>query len=77
MRKVTGGGPPAEIWRLFMGAALPRLKAQPIPGGVIEPPGPAAPDAIGDMLGTIGIGPAAEQPAPTEPEKPLETELPY
>nr|MDQ2861404.1 PBP1A family penicillin-binding protein [Pseudomonadota bacterium] len=33
MRRVTGGGAPAEIWRNFMVAALPRLDAKPIPGG--------------------------------------------
>jgi penicillin-binding protein 1A len=33
MRKVTGGGAPAEIWRDFMVAALPKLAIQPIPGG--------------------------------------------
>ena len=40
MKRVTGGGAPAGIWRDFMSAALPRLKAQPIPGGTIEPPAP-------------------------------------
>ena len=32
MKGVTGGGAPAGIWRAFMAQALPRLKAQPIPG---------------------------------------------
>lgn len=35
MRKVTGGGAPAGIWRDYMTAALPRLKVQPIPGGLM------------------------------------------
>jgi penicillin-binding protein 1A len=48
MLKVTGGGAPAEIWRDFMAAALPRLAAQPIPGGGAA--GPASPDGIGDLL---------------------------
>jgi penicillin-binding protein 1A len=33
MRRVTGGGPPAEIWRTFMQTALPKIAAGPIPGG--------------------------------------------
>jgi len=49
MRRVTGGGAPAEIWHNFMAAALPRLAAQPIPGGAAAAPA-ATPDAIGDML---------------------------
>jgi penicillin-binding protein 1A len=35
MRRVTGGNAPAGIWRDYMTAALPRLKVQPIPGGVL------------------------------------------
>ncbi len=52
MKKVTGGGAPAGVWRAYMAAALPRLKTQPIPGGVIEPPplAPAPGDPIGDIL---------------------------
>jgi membrane peptidoglycan carboxypeptidase len=33
MRKVTGGGAPAGVWQGFMSRTLPRLKAEPIPGG--------------------------------------------
>ena len=33
MKRVTGGGAPAEIWRGFMAPSLPRLQAQAIPGG--------------------------------------------
>jgi penicillin-binding protein 1A len=40
MRKVTGGAAPAMIWKDYMTAALPRLKVQPIPGGVM----PEAPE---------------------------------
>jgi penicillin-binding protein 1A len=47
MRRVTGGGAPARIWRDFMTRALPRLNAPAIPGGVIEP---EPPDPIGDLL---------------------------
>jgi penicillin-binding protein 1A len=49
MRRVTGGGVPAGVWKAYMTAALPRLKVQPIPGGdyVVEPQ-PA--DPLGDLL---------------------------
>ncbi|HEX2559360.1 transglycosylase domain-containing protein, partial [Phenylobacterium sp.] len=53
MRRVTGGGVPARIWRDFMARALPRLNAPAIPGGVIEPQ-PAEPDPIGDLLSPAG-----------------------
>ena len=52
MKKVTGGGPPAAIWRTFMTEALPRLTAGPIPGG--DPPAPEDPSA--DPLGPILSG---------------------
>ncbi|MES2340166.1 MAG: penicillin-binding protein 1A [Pseudomonadota bacterium] len=66
MKKVTGGGAPAGIWRDFMTAALPRLKTQAIPGGVVAPPAVEAPpsDPIGDLLS--GNGPAAKAEAPAE-----------
>jgi penicillin-binding protein 1A len=35
MRRVTGGAAPAEIWKAYMTAALPRLKVEPIPGGEV------------------------------------------
>jgi penicillin-binding protein 1A len=38
MRRVTGGGPPADIWRAFMTQALPRLAASPIPAGAATAP---------------------------------------
>ena len=63
MRRVTGGGAPAEIWHNFMAAALPRLAAQPIPGGV--PAAPATPtDAIGDALASP---PSATVSTPLQP----------
>lgn len=40
MRKVTGGGAPAEIWRTFMASALPRLDVRPIPEGPQALPSP-------------------------------------
>ncbi len=30
MRRITGGGPPAELWRGFMGPALKRIPVQAI-----------------------------------------------
>lgn len=76
MKRVTGGGAPAEIWRNFMAATLPRLKATPIPGGVIEPPPPVTADPIGDILvdPSGAQGPAAETPAPGTPAP---EQLPY
>jgi penicillin-binding protein 1A len=76
MRRVTGGGAPAEVWRVFMAAALPRLKATPIPGGVIEPPPVAPVDPIGDLMEAPPApeGPAAEAPAG---EPPPADQLPY
>jgi len=47
MKRVTGGGAPAEIWRGFMAPILPHIQAQAIPGGApIGPP----PDEIGNLL---------------------------
>src|SRR3712207_1665594 len=48
MKKVTGGGAPAEIWRSFMTSALPRLAVRPIPEGPAALPMPG--DPIGDLL---------------------------
>ena len=67
MKKVTGGGAPAEIWRNFMVAALPRLQAQPIPNGGAVLPGPD--DAIGEIAG-------ADAPAPQAPEADAEAPAP-
>ena len=50
MRRVTGGNAPARIWRSFMTAALPRLDARPIPGGVVPPGGAVYGDPIGELL---------------------------
>jgi penicillin-binding protein 1A len=82
MRRVTGGGAPAEIWRAFMVAALPHISAQPIPGGA--PPAPAAvepsQDPIGDLLsGNAAVNDAAPgpdvPPAPTNAAPEVQTPL--
>jgi penicillin-binding protein 1A len=59
MKRVTGGAAPAEIWRDFMAASLPRLNVQPIPGGSVQP------DSIGDLINQVGgaSGAAAQPPA--------------
>jgi penicillin-binding protein 1A len=71
MRRVTGGGPPAEIWRTFMLTALPRLAAGPIPGGLAGPLGAidqagasAATSAQTPTAGTSLAGP----PSPAGPD---------
>ena len=53
MKRITGGAAPASIWRDYMTATLPRLKVQPIPGGIIEPE-PSPTDVIGDVIDGIG-----------------------
>jgi penicillin-binding protein 1A len=72
MRRVTGGSTPADIWRAFMAAALPRLSVQAIPGGNAPPPPPAATDLIGDLLNQSASGEpakpsAAAAAAPAQP----------
>ena len=76
MRKVTGGGPPAEIWHDFMGRALPRLAAAPIPSG--SPPAAAPPaDPADNSAAPDPSAPLdAEAPAPDEiqpPDRPRPT----
>ncbi len=66
MRRVTGGGAPAEIWKTFMSNALPRLQTQAIPGGEVA--APVAEDPIGDILdGTNGGGDMPPIPNPGPP----------
>ncbi|HUO12875.1 MAG TPA: penicillin-binding transpeptidase domain-containing protein, partial [Caulobacteraceae bacterium] len=66
MKRVTGGAAPAEIWRNFMVPSLPRLQAQPIPGGNA----PAAPaDVIGNMLENDQSQPS-QSPVPDEAPPP-------
>ena len=79
MRGVTGGNVPAGIWRDFMGAALPRLKAAPIPGDQVPNEGGLS-DTIGDLLSGLGIGPRQPEPQPESaaPEPvPEPQEVPY
>ena len=65
MRRVTGGGAPADIWRNFMTAALPKLSARGIPGGPVSRG--AATDEIGALLSGQGggVSPGAGDPRPT------------
>jgi penicillin-binding protein 1A len=89
MRRVTGGGAPAEIWRNFMQAALPRLAAQPIPGGSAPPPAPAqetaaSADATSESpygAGQLDAPPPADGPdlerPPTGPPGPSRSPVPY
>jgi penicillin-binding protein 1A len=52
MGRVTGGSAPADIWRTFMTAALPRLAVRPIPEGPQALPTPMYEDPIGQLLET-------------------------
>ena len=81
MRKITGGGSPAAIWKAFMGSALPRLKVSAIPSGPAAAPGFEVGDPIGDLLsqagGLFGGGEAPVdgealdgEPVPDEPVEP-------
>ena len=55
MRKVTGGAAPAEIWRAFMSAALPRLRVAAIPTSATLPEVAApAEDPVADLLNRTG-----------------------
>ncbi len=74
MARVTGGTAPAEIWRRFMSAALPRLAARAIPGGSAPASEAPASDAIGDLLsgqdgegGTPSSPERGEAPSPDQP----------
>ncbi len=64
MKRVTGGGAPADIWRAFMTPALGRIQRQAIPGA----PAAAAPDSIGDILAPPA--PAAPPGPPAADERP-------
>jgi penicillin-binding protein 1A len=50
MKRVTGGSAPADIWRDFMGSALPRLDVRPIPDGPAAVPSPLNMDPVGELL---------------------------
>jgi penicillin-binding protein 1A len=65
---LAGGGPPAEAWRTFMTAALPRAGAGPIPEG---PPPLAAPAVAAPAAPAPAEPPeAAPQPEPSPPPEP-------
>ena len=88
MKKVTGGGAPAEIWRTFMSQALPRLDVRPIPDGPQALPSPAFDDPIGSLLEAAntffedGVTPYEETPLaealpPLPPLQPQPQPAPY
>ena len=80
MRKVTGGGIPAQLWRTYMAQALPRLKVSAIPGGSAPPPPPSQPGDLDQLLSSIGPGAvngegepiAPPQPGPAPPPQPAQ-----
>jgi penicillin-binding protein 1A len=83
MKRVTGGGAPAEIWKNFMTPSLPRLQAQAIPGGAPPAPAPTT-DVIGNILQGDTPPPTPESPVPddsgqpaTLPAKPGDTAPPF
>ena len=57
MHRITGGSAPADLWRQFMVATLPRLKVQSIPTGQGGAPlAPPLQDPVSDLLGnTSGL----------------------
>jgi penicillin-binding protein 1A len=85
MKRVTGGAAPAEIWRAFMAPALPRLQAQPIPGGApLAPPAPASTDTIQNILDHGTPAPTPEtppdesvSPPPATTPRPAEAHPPF
>jgi penicillin-binding protein 1A len=81
MKKVTGGGVPADIWRSFMSQALPRLNVSEIPGGPPPPPTNQANnlDQLLSSLGMDGTNGEGEPNTPTplnQPSEPAKTESP-
>ncbi|WP_309644535.1 PBP1A family penicillin-binding protein [Phenylobacterium sp.] len=71
MGRVTGGGPPAELWRDFMSVALKRVPKQPIPQGPAAAaplaPAPLAPDPPApDPIEALIAQPTDAPPEPTE-----------
>ncbi|QUD90662.1 PBP1A family penicillin-binding protein [Phenylobacterium montanum] len=63
MIRVAGAGAPSEIWRGFMGAALPRVRPTAIPPGP-PPPAPVLPPA--DSVAVAAAPPVVE----ADPETP-------
>jgi penicillin-binding protein 1A len=78
MRKVTGGGAPAEIWRAFMATALPHLQVRSIPAGPEAEPGVVMGDPLGDLLSNMTVSPpdSGPPPAPETPDSPPQTPPP-
>ena len=77
MKKVTGGGVPASLWRQYMSQALPRLNVSAIPGGAAPPPSPSQSGDLDNLLSSLGMGaangegePVAPNPPPAQPAKP-------
>ncbi len=70
MRKVTGGGAPAEVWRAFMATALPHLQVRAIPTGPEAEPGVVMGDPIGDLLQNMPATPPPASGPPPAPETP-------
>jgi penicillin-binding protein 1A len=81
MRRVTGGGAPAQIWRAFMQTALPRIAKAPIPGAP-APPADRSPDADGGAAPPPDM--AGDEPPPADgqnlelpPPSPRRSPAPY
>jgi penicillin-binding protein 1A len=78
--KVTGGGTPAAIWKNHMTSALKRIQVSPIPSGPAATNlGPAAEDALGNLLGSqAGTAQSAVAPPPANdnPSPPIVTMQP-
>ena len=67
----AGGGPPAEIWRRFMTAAMPRAGARPIPAGpapVALPPSSTPLPSTPDPAPASQISGPFQQPTQTQPQ---------
>jgi penicillin-binding protein 1A len=79
MRRVTGGAIPADIWKGFMTAALPRLQVRAIPAGP-PPQGGFLADPIGDILEgareVIGGEAPQQNPTPVARPSPIEPTVP-
>jgi penicillin-binding protein 1A len=76
MAGVTGGAAPTTLWRTYMAAALPRVRAGAIPAGPpatsapVAPPPVAAPDAAPDMPPGVVVAPViSATPIPNPPPR--------
>lgn len=67
MKKVTGGGVPADLWRAFMSQALPRLNVSAIPGGPPPPPPPSESGNLDQLLSSLGMDGTNGEGEPTKP----------